>query len=83
MIFGLSAALYGRVDLEEGGVVQSNFHDYRVVRMADAPRLHVKLAPDGSPPGGVGEVAVPHLMAAVPNALAVLGERPRRLPLIG
>ncbi|MCB9762445.1 MAG: xanthine dehydrogenase family protein molybdopterin-binding subunit [Alphaproteobacteria bacterium] len=83
MIFGLTAALYGRIDIRDGGVVQTNFHDYRMVRMADAPRLHVKLVPDGSPPGGVGEVAVPHLSAAVPNALAVLGERPRRLPLIG
>ncbi|MDG1483627.1 MAG: molybdopterin-dependent oxidoreductase [Myxococcota bacterium] len=82
MIFGLTAALYGRIDITEGGVKQSNFHDYRMVRMADAPRLHVTLVPDGSAPGGVGEVAVPHLSAAVPNALAVLGERPRALPLI-
>jgi len=83
MIFGLSAALHGRIDLEEGGVKQSNFHDYRMVRMADAPRLHVVLVPDGSPPGGIGEVAVPHLGAAVANALAVLGDRPRSLPLMG
>jgi len=82
MIFGLTAALYGRIDIEDGGVVQSNFHDYRMVRMADAPRLHVALVPDGSAPGGIGEVAVPHLSAAVANALAVLGERPRSLPLI-
>ena len=83
MIFGLSAALYGRIDIEDGGVMQSNFHDYRMVRMADAPRLHVALVPDGSSPGGVGEVAVPHLSAAVANAMARLGKRPRRLPLIG
>jgi isoquinoline 1-oxidoreductase beta subunit len=82
MIFGLTAALYGRIDLVDGGVKQTNFHDYRMVRLADAPRLHVKLVPDGSPPGGVGEVAVPHLSAAVANALAVLGDRPRSLPLI-
>lgn len=82
MIFGLTAALYGRIDLVDGGVKQTTFHDYRMVRLADAPRLHVQLVPDGSPPGGVGEVAVPHLSAAVANALAVLGDRPRRLPLI-
>ncbi|MEC7949607.1 MAG: molybdopterin cofactor-binding domain-containing protein [Myxococcota bacterium] len=82
MIFGLTAALYGRIDLENGGVRQRNFNDYRMVRLADAPRLHVALVPDGSPPGGVGEVGVPHLAAAVANALAVLGDRPRRLPLI-
>jgi len=82
MIFGLTAALYGRIDIEAGGVKQSNFHDYRMVRMVDAPRLHVALVPDGSAPGGVGEVAVPHLSAAVANALALLGPRPRSLPLI-
>ncbi|MAA79003.1 MAG: hypothetical protein CL916_07055 [Deltaproteobacteria bacterium] len=83
MIFGLSAALYGRIDIENGGIVQSNFHDYRMVRMADAPRLHVRLVPDGSFPGGVGEIAVPHLSAAVANAMALLTTRPRNLPLIG
>ena len=83
MIFGLSAALYGRIDIENGGIVQSNFHDYKMVRMADAPRLHVQLVPDGSFPGGVGEVAVPHLSAAVANAMALLTQRPRTLPLIG
>lgn len=83
MIFGLTAALYGRIDIENGGVKQSNFHDYRMIRMANAPRLHVTLVPDGSAPGGVGEVAVPHLSAAVANAMAVLGDRPRRLPIIG
>ena len=82
MIFGLSAALYGRIDIENGGIVQSNFHDYKMVRMADAPRLHVQLVPDGSFPGGVGEVAVPHLSAAVANAMALLTQRPRTLPLI-
>jgi isoquinoline 1-oxidoreductase beta subunit len=82
MIFGLSAALYGRIDIENGGVKQSNFHDYRMVRMASAPRLHVSLVPDGSAPGGVGEIAVPHLSAAVANAMAVLTIRPRDLPLI-
>ncbi len=83
MIFGLTAALYGAIDIEAGGVKQSNFHDYRMVKLADAPRLHVKLLPSTEPPGGVGEVAVPHLSAAVANAMAVLGQRPRALPIIG
>jgi isoquinoline 1-oxidoreductase beta subunit len=83
MIFGLTAALYGAIDIEAGGVVQSNFHDYRMVRLAEAPRLHVALVPSAEEPGGVGEVAVPHLSAAVANAMAVLGSRPRELPIIG
>jgi len=83
MIFGLSAALYGVIDIEAGGVKQSNFHDYRMVKLADAPRLHVTILESDEPPGGVGEVAVPHLSAAVANAMAVLGERPRELPIVG
>ena len=83
MIFGLTAALYGVIDIEDGGVKQSNFHDYRMVKLADAPRLHVKLIERNESPGGVGEVAVPHLSAAVANAMAVLGKRPRELPIIG
>lgn len=83
MIFGLTAALYGRIDIEAGGVKQSNFHDYKMVKLSDAPRLHVKLLESDHEPGGVGEVAVPHLSAAVANAMAVLGARPRELPIIG
>jgi isoquinoline 1-oxidoreductase beta subunit len=83
MIFGLTAALYGRIDIEGGGVKQSNFHDYRMVTLRDAPRLHVTLVDSDEAPGGVGEVAVPHPMASVANALATLGQRPRRLPIVG
>ncbi len=83
MIFGLTAALFGKIDIEAGGVKQSNFHDYQMVKLAEAPRLHVKTVDSPHPPGGVGEVAVPHLSAAVANAMAVLGARPRELPIIG
>ncbi len=81
--FALSAALYGKCDLKDGGVVQSNFHDYKVVGMAQAPRVEVEILNLGSPIGGVGEIGVPPLAPAFTNALAVIdGERRRALPLI-
>lgn len=81
--FGLSAALYGQCDIKDGAVVQSNYHDYRLVKMADAPAVEVELELAQSAVGGVGEVGVPPIAPAVANALAVLGERQRRLPLRG
>ncbi len=81
--FALSAALYGKCDLQEGGVVQSNFHDYKVVGMAEAPRIEVALLRTDSPVGGVGEIGVPPLAPAMCNALAVIdGQRRRALPLV-
>lgn len=80
--FGLSAALYGKCDIEQGAVVQSNYHDYRMVKMADAPRVEVQVMRSDEPIGGIGEVGVPPIAAAVANAFAQLGERQRRLPLL-
>lgn len=79
--FALSAVLYGKCDIENGGVLQSNFHDYRMVTLRDAPRVEVELLSSNNPVGGFGEIGVPPLAAAVCNALAVLGERLRRLPI--
>ncbi|MEP6745004.1 MAG: molybdopterin cofactor-binding domain-containing protein, partial [Gemmatimonadota bacterium] len=56
IIFGLSAALFGEVNVEGGKVKQSNFHDYQVARMSDSPRIEVHLLPSIGLPGGVGEV---------------------------
>ncbi len=81
--FALSAALYGKCDIANGGVVQSNFHDYRVVGMADAPRIQVEMVASDSPVGGVGEIGVPPLAPAFCNALSAIdGERRRVLPLV-
>ena len=64
-------------------VVQSNFHDYRVVGMAQAQRVEVELLTLDSPIGGVGEIGVPPLAPALNNALTVIdGERRRALPLV-
>ncbi|HSX62688.1 MAG TPA: xanthine dehydrogenase family protein molybdopterin-binding subunit [Tahibacter sp.] len=82
IVFGLSAALHGRLDLKDGRVQQSNFHDYRVLRMNEMPQIEVHVVPSTDKPGGVGEVGVPPVAAAVANALfALTGERQRELPL--
>jgi isoquinoline 1-oxidoreductase beta subunit len=82
IIFGLSAALFGRIDIEDGTVKQSNFPDYRVAKMIDAPRIEVWLVPSTRPPSGVGEPGTPPIAPAVANALFVLtGQRVRSLPI--
>ena len=80
--YALSAALYGKCDLIDGGVVQSNFHDYKLIGMAQAPQVEVAILTSDSPIGGVGEIGVPPLAPALCNALFVLnGKRQRTLPL--
>ena len=79
--FGLSAALYGNCEIKNGGVVQSNYHDYQMVKMSDAPAVEVQVMRSDEVIGGIGEVGVPPIAPAVGNALALLGERQRRLPL--
>lgn len=82
VIFGLTAALHGEITLSEGRVRQSNFHDYQMVRMPDAPAVAVHIVPSAEPPGGVGEPGVPPIAPAVANAVfALTGRRLRRLPL--
>ena len=84
VVFGLSAALHGRIDVEHGAVRQGNFPDYPLVGLADCPAIETHIVPSTQPPGGVGETAVPPLAPALANALfALTGERVRRLPLRG
>lgn len=81
-VFGLSAALHGEVQLEGGGVTQSNFHDHRLLRMAELPPLKLAVVPSSAPAGGVGEEGVPTIAPAIANALfAATGEPITRLPL--
>jgi isoquinoline 1-oxidoreductase beta subunit len=80
--FGLSAALYGAITLKDGGVEQSNFHDYPVLRMNEMPAVDVHIVPSTEKPTGVGEPGVPPIAPAVANALAgATGKRLRKLPL--
>lgn len=82
IVFGLSAALFGEITLVNGRVQQSNFHDYQVVRINDAPHIDITLVPSTEKPGGIGEPATALIGPAVANALfAATGKRLRRLPL--
>ena len=82
IVFGLSAALHGALHLKAGEVQESNFHDYRVLRMNEMPVVEVHIVPSSEKPGGIGEVGVPPIAPAVANALAALtGQRLRELPL--
>ena len=81
-VYGLSAMLYGQCTVEDGEVVQSNFHDYPSMRIADMPKVETHVMPSGGFWGGVGEptisVAVPEVLKAIYNAT---GKRIRQLPI--
>jgi isoquinoline 1-oxidoreductase beta subunit len=80
--YGLSAALHGAITLKDGRVEQSNFHDYRPLRINEMPRVEVYIVPSNEKPTGVGEPGVPPIAPAVANALAAAtGQRLRNLPL--
>lgn len=79
--YGLSAALFSAIDLDQGRVVQSNFNSYRVLRIHEMPEIEVHIVPSSEKPTGVGEPGVPPLAPAVANAWAKLtGERVKELP---
>ena len=82
ILYGLSAALYGEITLDAGRVMQSNFHDYRVLRMRESPPVDVHFVASAEAPGGLGEPGVPPVAPAVANAIfAATGKRVRRLPI--
>lgn len=82
VMFGLTATLYGRIDLDQGEVKQSNFHDYPILRMDRAPAVDVILVNSGGDPTGIGEPGVPPIAPAVANAVfKATGQRLRELPL--
>jgi isoquinoline 1-oxidoreductase beta subunit len=82
LIFGLTAALYGNIDIDRGRVRQSNFHDYRMLRINEVPQIEVHLIESGEAPGGIGETGATAAPPALGNALfAATGIRLRRLPI--
>jgi isoquinoline 1-oxidoreductase beta subunit len=84
VIFGIGAALYNQITLRNGRVEQSNFHDYRMLRMHEAPRIEVHLVSSGEAPGGVGEPGTSAIAPALANAVfAATGKRIRTLPIEG
>ena len=74
--YGLSAALFGRIELKDGQVQQANFDAYRVLRHSEAPTVETYIVPSTNPPSGVGEPGTPVIAAAVANALLAMGQPP-------
>ena len=82
IIMGLGAALVEHIDIANGVVRQSNFDNYRVMRMADVPAMEIKVISSEDAPSGIGEAGVPPVAPAIANAVAVLtGKRLRHLPM--
>ena len=82
IIFGITAALFGEITLKDGRVEQRNFHDYRMLRINEAPAIEVHLVRSTEPPGGIGEPGTSAVMPAVTNAIfAATGTRIRKLPV--
>jgi len=82
IVYGLSAALFGKITIRNGRVEQQSFPDYDVVHMAQAPKIAVHVVASDAPPGGIGEPGLPPLAPALANAIfAATGRRIRALPL--
>lgn len=82
IVFGLSAALYGRITLAGGRVEQGNFHNYPLLRIGEMPKVEVYVLPSTEKPGGIGEPGTPPIAPAVVNAIfAATGKRLRSLPI--
>ena len=83
VVFALSAALYGKITLEGGAVVQGNFGDYRMLRASQTPEIRVEFIQSDADPGGLGELSTPPVAPAVCNAIfAASGRRVRKLPIM-
>ncbi|AOJ78227.1 xanthine dehydrogenase family protein molybdopterin-binding subunit [Burkholderia ubonensis] len=82
IIFGITGALYGEITIENGRVAQSNFTDYRMLRINETPPIDVHIVKSGEAPGGIGEPGTAALAAALTNAIfAATGKRVRKLPV--
>ena len=83
VIYGISHAFYEQLTYKAGEPQQSNFHDYRVLRMEEAPEVMTKVMPSlKDAPGGIGEVGLPPIAPAIANAIfAMTGKSLRRLPM--
>jgi isoquinoline 1-oxidoreductase beta subunit len=83
VVMGLSAALGEEITIEAGSVKETNFHQYSLLRMSDAPSVQVAFIASIESPGGLGEPGVPPIAPAVANAwFAATGQRLRQLPLL-
>ena len=79
IIYGLSAALYGEITLNNGVVQQSNFHDYNALRITESPEIEVLIIDSDEAPTGVGEPGLPPIAAAISNGIfAANGTAPKK-----
>lgn len=82
IVYGLTAALYGKITHQDGIVQQGNFHNYAMLRLPEMPKVEVHIVPSTEAPGGIGEPGTPPAAPAVVNALfALTGQRIRTLPI--
>jgi isoquinoline 1-oxidoreductase subunit beta len=82
LIFGLTAALWGEVTIDKGRVRQSNFNDYRMLRIDEVPNIEVHVIKSSEDPGGIGETGATAGPPALRNAIyAATGVALRRLPI--
>ena len=83
VIFALQALYYGKITIKDGRVQESNFHDYKMLRMNEVPEISIYIVPSDDPPKGVGEPGVPPLAPSVINAIyAASGKRIRKIPIL-
>jgi isoquinoline 1-oxidoreductase subunit beta len=82
IIFGITAALYGEITLKDGRVQQTNFDNYQILRMNEAPAIEVHIVENSEPPGGMGESGTSAIVPAISNAIfAATGKRLRKMPV--
>ena len=82
LIFGLTAAAFGEIAVDQGKVQQANFDEYEMLKLASAPKIEVHILPLDELPGGAGEPGTPPAAPALANAIfAATGERVRSLPI--
>jgi isoquinoline 1-oxidoreductase beta subunit len=82
IMFGLTAALYGKITLKDGRVEQTNFDTYQILRINEAPAIEIHIVQNSEPPGGMGEAGTSAVAPAVTNAIfAATGKRLRKLPI--
>jgi isoquinoline 1-oxidoreductase subunit beta len=82
IIFGITAVLHGEITLKDGRVEQSNFHDYRMLRINEAPAIEVHIVQSFEPSGGMGECGTSAIVPAIANAIfAATGKRLRKMPV--
>jgi isoquinoline 1-oxidoreductase beta subunit len=82
VVYGLSAALVEELQIRNGAIIQSNFHEYKVLRMSDMPEIHTRIVASDAAPTGMGEIGVVTVAPAIANAIFRLtGKRLRNLPM--